>query len=108
MPNSVAKPSPKYPLIEEYIFHSNFIKIRLLQKGLLVVLPIENCKPNNWYTRKNNIVKLIKNIVVNCGAAKKGFPSKHPNWNDIKHIFVEHVINKIGVAPICLSAVAKK
>ena len=72
------------------------------------MFPIKNRKPNNGCTGKENVVTLIENIVVNCCAAEKAVPAKHPDRYNVKYILVEHVRYKIRVATIRFSTVTEK
>ena len=71
------------------------------------MFPIKNCKPNNRDARKHDVIKLIKNVIVNGGATEETNPAKHPNWDNIEHIFVEHVGDQVGIATICFTTVTK-
>ncbi len=71
------------------------------------MLPIKNCKPNNWKTREHNVVKLVEHIIVDGSATEETDPAKHPNRDNIQNVLIEHVQDKVGVSAIRLSSVAK-
>ena len=57
------------------------------------MFPVKNSEPNNWNTCENDVVKLVKHIVVDRRATKEADPAKHPNRNNVQYVFVEHVRN---------------
>jgi hypothetical protein len=55
------------------------------------VFPIKYSEPDYGNTSENDVIKLIENVVINGGSAKEANPAKHPNRDNIKHVFVEHI-----------------
>jgi len=72
------------------------------------VFPVEHRKPNDRCTCEENVVALVKNIVINCSAAKFAVKTEHPDRDYIEYIFVEHVRNQVSVAAISFSTVTKE
>lgn len=108
MPNGIEKPPPKHPLVEKDILKSNLVKVRIFKESLLVMLPIEDGKPNNRNACENNIVKLIEYVVVNSSTAKKTDPTKHPDRDHIEDVFVKHVRDEVSVSSVSFTTVTKQ
>lgn len=108
LPYSINEPSPEYPFVKKYIIEADSIHFWTCKEYFFFVLPVENCKPHNWYTSENNVVHLIQPHIVNDGCTEITYKSKYPYWYDVKHIFIKHVCNQIRVTPIRLSAMYEK
>ena len=72
------------------------------------MFPVENGEPDDRYASKHDIVKLVQNIIVDSSSAKEADPSVHPYWNDVQHVFIEHIRDKICISAICFTTVAEK
>jgi hypothetical protein len=94
-------------MIKEHIFKSDSVELWILKESLLVMFPVKNSEPNNWNTCENNVVELVKLIVINCSAAEETLKTENPNRDYIKHVFVEHVGDKISVSSVSLSSMTE-
>ncbi len=71
------------------------------------MFPIKHSEPDNWNARKHYVIKLVKDVIVNGCTTEETNPAKHPNRDDVEHVFVEHVGDQIRVTTVCFPTMTK-
>jgi hypothetical protein len=61
---SEAEPLPKYEGPEALILHTNSVELAILQELFLLILEIENSKPDDRHGSEYDVVHLINERVV--------------------------------------------
>jgi hypothetical protein len=93
LPNRIKEPSPEDCFIEKNVVKADSIKRWVVQKGLLVMFPVKDSIPNDRCTCEEDVVALIKNVIVDSSATEKAVPAEHPDRNYVKHVLVKHIGN---------------
>lgn len=105
MVECVEYPTPEDYWIELSSFHSQRIKLRVIQKLLFGKLKIKQGVPDNGQTCKNDVVKLINPGFIKSLARKQTPKTKIELYDYIKYIFVKIVTHQISVSSITFSTV---
>ena len=74
---------------------------------MLLVLPVKDGKPYDWYRSEGHIVASIENGVVDECAREERQPSVDPQRDRFHEVLVEHIGNEEGVAAVGFSTMAE-
>ena len=107
LPYSVEVPSGKLEGVEALVFEANFVKLWIIKKDFLLILPVEYAVPANRHTCVDQVVGLIENKVVDSSSRKCTVKPKVEKRKDEEDILVEHVKDEKAVAAVGFTAMAK-
>ena len=65
--------------VEVNVFKTNPIIIRVGKQFDLFVLPVEDCKPDDWKSSEGGVVSVVEENIVNCGTWEEIEEAEDPN-----------------------------
>ena len=106
--NGICKPVPEQLDVAESIRLAIFVQFRILDQSLFFIFRIHRSIENYRQRGEDCIIELHQPVIVNVLARKARVDSKNEGRSYEEQVFVDAIVNQVGIFPVALSAMEKQ